>query len=380
MIINSINSVSLCGQAKSFLCEKKKGEKHSRMISASRAWGTYSMIAPRIAHHVVPTVLPRTIIVGDVHGCFDELRELLDKCLYNKETSTLILVGDLVNKGPYSSEVVKFARENKILCVRGNHDDACLKHALAWRQHVETLSTQTSSCETVDITASSSVSTSAGQSGNTVTSTSTYSLPDHYSYVKSFTDLEIEWLRELPYTISLPSLNSIVVHAGLVPHTPLADQTFVDMYAMRNLVEADAGDEVELGVSEATKTETKTESEGGTGDRNAALQRGKPRFKGTSTDQGIAWGGIWDGFLPRGFLATTDDECDKDDKDKNGDGHNVHVYFGHDAKRGLQRHPNATGLDTGCCYGKKLTAIILPEGEIVSVDAKRVYEVPKGKD
>lgn len=48
----------------------------------------------------------RTIIIGDVHGCFDELQELLKKVNWEREKDRLVFVGDLVNKGPKSLEVI----------------------------------------------------------------------------------------------------------------------------------------------------------------------------------------------------------------------------------------------------------------------------------
>lgn len=127
------------------------------------------------------------------------------------------------------------------------------------------------------------------------------------------------WLKELPYTISVPSMAILVVHAGIVPGVPLHLQLREDMVTMRNL------DSLLDGMStHSTHSAKSTRSNSDTWSATASPKVGRS----------------WAEVYCDGNYMTTED------------GRPIHIYFGHDAKRGLQRLPYATGLDTGCCYGE----------------------------
>lgn len=83
-------------------------------------------------------------LVGDVHGCFDELMKLLGKLGYAATEEAgrwrvahpggrlLVFVGDLVDRGPKVAETLRFVMDlveaGQALCVVGNHDDKLLRH------------------------------------------------------------------------------------------------------------------------------------------------------------------------------------------------------------------------------------------------------------
>lgn len=143
----------------------------------------------------------RTLIVGDVHGCLEELEDLLRESGWD-DGDQLVFVGDLVAKGPDSLGVVRLARELRARGVRGNHDQHCLRWWEA-KQNREPLP------ELRDA---------------------------HQAVAEQLEPEDWAWLAALPLWLELPEHDALVVHAGLLPDLPLEDQDPDDLMNMRSIL------------------------------------------------------------------------------------------------------------------------------------------------
>lgn len=75
----------------------------------------------------VPQNGARTLYIGDVHGCADELERIVDAFGFVRGKDTLYQTGDIINKGPDMLRAIKFIQDNGILTVRGNHEEHLIR-------------------------------------------------------------------------------------------------------------------------------------------------------------------------------------------------------------------------------------------------------------
>jgi serine/threonine protein phosphatase 1 len=72
--------------------------------------------------------------IGDIHGCYRNLTELMDRLPFDRRLDTLVFLGDYINRGPQSREVVDYLLNLQAECARtvfllGNHEHALLSYA-----------------------------------------------------------------------------------------------------------------------------------------------------------------------------------------------------------------------------------------------------------
>lgn len=245
----------------------------------------------------------RHIIIGDIHGCLEELEALLHKT-NAAQADRIIFVGDLVDRGPDSAGVVKKVLSMiddgyTIVLVKGNHEDKWFRvHEKVARGDIALAKT----------------------------------MKEGEAIMKMQTELrpaEIERLRDLSVLYyRIPDWDNSVVHAGIP-----GDMRQFPM----------------LTPESSTRVRKRANLLFYT--RYLSKKTGKMLAMGTERAGDPFWAEVYDG--------------------REG-----HIVFGHQPYDTVMHFPHATGIDTSCCFGGQLTALILEKDQdrkFISVKAKRAY-------
>lgn len=152
----------------------------------------------------------RVLAVGDVHGCLEELRELLAVAEYRPGRDRLVFLGDLIDRGPDPVGVVRFIRQElKVESVKGNHDEK----APRWHRH---------------------------QANQKLTGKpNPMKRPDETRLAQweALSEDDLLWIDSLPWTVQLAP-GWLGVHAGFEPGLPLEAQKGDRMCRVRYVNEA----------------------------------------------------------------------------------------------------------------------------------------------
>lgn len=207
--------------------------------------------------------MKRTIFIGDVHGCLTELEELIER-LAPGSGDRVILLGDLINRGPDSLGVIRFVRERGFESLMGNHEFEFLE--------------------------------------------SPHQTPLFHELSQRIGPESMQWLRKRP--LFLETDEYIAVHAGIFPGV---HPSLTPAHVLLNI-------------------------------RTIKPQDG---FHGPlNNPDNKPWHAYYKGKP---------------------------VFYGHWARQGLHIAAPTYGLDSGCVYGRQLSAWVFETGELVQVQARAHY-------
>jgi protein phosphatase len=237
-------------------------------------------------------------IIGDVHGCFEELLTLLITLGWTVQNDNgtwratglpgrkLVFVGDLIDRGPRPSDCLQLAMDlvasGVARVVAGNHEGKLLKALTGG--HVKISPARAATLADIDTRGD------------------------------AFRARVVQFLEDLPAHLVLDGGKLVVVHAGLPQEMHGRDTPKVRMFGIYGEVKDDLDDDGEVMVADG-------------------------------------WAKAYEG--------------------------SALVAYGHTPRRDPVWHHETVDLDTGCCFGGRLTALRYPDRTIVSVPAQKPWCTPK---
>lgn len=263
--------------------------------------------------------------IGDLQGCYDPFRLLLDKLRFDPDKDTLWLTGDLVNRGPKSLKTLRFVRSlgKSAITVLGNHD----LHLLA-------------------------LGTGATRYGERFESL-------HKVLAADDCEELLDWLRHRPLAHYDKSLETLLVHAGTHP-----TWTVKKTLARANEVEtALQGKDYKILLSKMYGNTPAKWSGKLSGYKRlrfivnclTRMRMLTPKMRLNMSFSGSPWRARKD------LVPWYDIE--------NPAWAGTRIVFGHWSQLGLIVLPGLVSLDTGCVWGRQLTAVRLDRRVL------RVYQV-----
>lgn len=152
------------------------------------------------------------VAVGDVHGCIEELDELLKTIQYNKEEMRLVFLGDLMDRGPDPVACVRRVQELGAECIMGNHEE---KH-IRWHKHEQ------------------------NQVLTGKKNPMKHMSPEGMKANAALSDSDWDWMKALPLKLNLGN-NWWAVHAGCEPRYTLDRQAPQQIMRVRYVDEKGIG-------------------------------------------------------------------------------------------------------------------------------------------
>jgi bis(5'-nucleosyl)-tetraphosphatase (symmetrical) len=268
-----------------------------------------------------------TYAIGDVQGCFDELKLLLERCSYKKKSDLLWFVGDLVNRGPKSLDVLRFVRDlgERAVVVLGNHD----LHLVTQHEGFERKRKDDTFDDVLE----------ADDAGELV-----------------------DWLRTRPMMHA--ARGYAMVHAGLLPQWSI-DKAVTLGKEVETALGA-AGYRQFLKHMYGSKPEEWSDSLTGW-DRLRVIVNAMTRMR-FCTRQGRMEFHAKGAKPPPGYLPWYETRPAKE----------APIVFGHWSQLGLRLDPHVTCLDSGCVWGGSLSALRLEDRALYQV-ACAGYQGPGGE-